>query len=160
MRHAALLQTDHNLGIPMSHSAADLINYDRYPITTPGAAREAVLNQVQAELDSQGCAVLKGFLTTEGIARAVAEADGVADQGHRSYSRTNPYFTAEDPSLADTDPRRHFFDRSNAFIPADNFRADGPLRTVFDSTGFDGFIRDAFENLRIVSSAMPILWQM
>lgn len=122
--------------------AEDLINYDRYPIATPGRLRDKILKAVRKALDAEGCAVLKGFLTPAGVAAAVAEADGVADKGHRSYSRTNAYFTADDPSLPTDDPRRRFFDRSNAFIPADSFRSDGALRTVFDSEGFDAFIRE------------------
>jgi len=84
-------------------------------------------------------------LKPTGVAEAVAEAEGVADQGHRSFSRTNAYFTADDPSLPTTDPRRRFFERSNAFIPADNFHSDGALRTVFDSDGFDEFIRECLQ---------------
>jgi hypothetical protein len=113
-----------------------------------GARRDAVLNDVRRALGARGCAVLKGFLRPEGVAAAVAEAHGVADRGHRSYSRTNPYFTAEDPSLRETDPRRRFFDRSNAFVPADNFKPDGALRTVFDSDGFDEFIRECLQEPR------------
>ena len=126
----------------MSFLPDDLIDYARYPIATDGAAREAVVASTQAALVENGCAVLKGFLTAKGVSAAVAEADSVADQGHRSYSRTNAYFTSDDPSLPIDDPRRRFFDRSNAFIPADNFASDGPLRTVFDSSGFDNFIRE------------------
>lgn len=129
----------------MPFAAKDLINLETYPIATPGPVRDAVLARVQGELAARGCAVLKGFLTPAGIAAAVAEAAGVADKGHRSYSRTNAYFTAEDPSLPETDPRRRFFDRSNAFIPADNFHGDGALRTVVDSAGFDDFIRECLQ---------------
>jgi hypothetical protein len=129
----------------MRLKAEDLIDFDTYPIATPGPLRDAILGRVHEALDLRGCAVLKGFLKPGGIAAAVAEADGVADQGHRSYSRTNAYFTAEDPSLPETDPRRKYFDRSNAFIPADNFRSDGALRTIFDSEGFDTFIRECFQ---------------
>ena len=129
----------------MQHAAHDLIDTARYPISRPGPDRDAILAQVRADLDQRGCAVLKGFLTPAGIAAAVAEAEAVADKGHRSYSRTNPYFTADDPGLPASDPRRQFFDRSNAFIPADNFGAQGALRTVFDSPGFDDFIRDCLQ---------------
>ncbi|WP_146344782.1 HalD/BesD family halogenase [Phaeobacter marinintestinus] len=121
------------------------IDFDRYPIAGDSAARDAILAQVRADLSRQGCAVLKGFLTPQGVAAAVAEADAVADKGHRSFSRTNAYFTAEDPSLPEADPRRMFFDRSNAFVAADNFAPNGPLRRVFDSDGFDDFIRDCLQ---------------
>ena len=129
----------------MKPAARDLINLDAYPIAMPGPLRDAVLAQVRGELAARGCAVLKGFLTPAGIAAAVAEADAVADRGHRSYSRTNAYFTADDPRLPEDDPRRRFFDRSNAFVPADNFRPDGALRTIVDSAGFDDFIRDCLQ---------------
>lgn len=129
----------------MSFAAADLIDLETYPIHKEGAAREAILARVRQELRARGCAVLKGFLRPEGIKATVAEAESVADQGHRSYSRTNAYFTKDDPSLAEGDPRRQFFDRSNAFIPADNFATTGALRTIFDTTGFDDFIRECLE---------------
>jgi len=132
-------------GKPMRHIAKDLIDYESYPISTLGPLRDAILDRVRGALELQGCAVLKSFLKPEGIAAAVAEAHGVADKGHRSYSRTNAYFTSEDFSLPESDPRRSFFDRSNAFIPADNFRSDGVLRTIFDSEGFDTFIRECLQ---------------
>ena len=123
----------------------DLIDLETYPVSTPGPLRDAVLTRVRDQLELRGCAVLKGFLTPIGIAAAVAEAGGVADKGHRSYSRTNAYFTADDPSLPETDPRRRFFDRSNAFVPADNFQPGGALRTIVDSEGFDAFIRECLQ---------------
>ena len=129
----------------MSTLAKDLINYDRYPIATSGLKRTAILADVQNSLKEQGCAVLKGFLKPMGIAAAVAEAEAAAKNGHRSFSRTNAYFTTDDPTLPQDDPRRQFFDRSNAFIPADNFAIDGTLRTVFDSLGFDEFVRQCLD---------------
>ena len=129
----------------MQKLAADLINYKQYPIAGHEPSRDRVVDEVRSALDESGCAVLKGFLTPAGVDAAVAEAEAVSDQGHRSYSRTNAYFTADDPDLLPNDPRRRFFDRSNAFISADNFSSGGTLRTVFDSEGFDEFIRDCLQ---------------
>ena len=129
----------------MNFSPNDLINYDRYPIATSNSKRDAVLADVRTSLKEQGCAVLKGFITPAGVAEAVAEAQSVAHLGHRSFSQTNAYFTADDPTLPADDPRRQFFDRSNSFIPADNFTSEGVLRTIFDSTGFDAFIRECLD---------------
>lgn len=122
-----------------------LIDYDRYPIREYSAARDAVVAKVRASLQSDGCAVLRGFLTPEAVARITQEVDQVADQGHRSFNKTNPYFTQDDPSLPETHPKRRFFERSNCFIPADNFATGGPLRQVHDSEGFDRFIQDCLE---------------
>lgn len=140
----------------MSCSAAELIDLDRYPIHRDGPTRDAVLGKVRADLARDGCAVLKGFLTDAGVAALRAEADGVSDKGHRSFNRTNVYFTKDDPSLPKDDPRRQFFDRSNAFIPADNFAKDGPLRQVHDFDGFDAFIGDCLQEKKFYRYADPL----
>lgn len=121
---------------------SQFINYDRYPIHQDGQERDAVVAAIRAQLDADGCAVVKGFMTAEGVLATTAEADGVAACAHKSFSRTNAYFSKDDPALDPSDPRRQFFERSNAFIPADNFAPEGPLRRIYDSAGFDRFIRD------------------
>ncbi|MGI3184307.1 HalD/BesD family halogenase [Nioella aestuarii] len=136
--------------------ADDLIDRERYPIHKDGPARDALLAKVRADLAQDGCAVIKGFLTQAGVAALTDEADSVADQGHRSYNRTNAYFTADNPDLPEDDPRRQFFDRSNAFIPADNFPKTGPLRVIHDSAGFDDFIRDCLQETRFFRYADPL----
>lgn len=140
------------MGLP----AEELIDLDRYPIDDRGAGRARLVQSVRTDLAHDGCAVLKGFITPAGVAALAAEAEGVRDKGHRSFARTNPYFTADDPSLPADDPRRAFFDRSNNFIAADNFRADGPLRSIHDFPAFDPFIRDCVEEDRFFRYADPL----
>ncbi|SLN34202.1 hypothetical protein PEL8287_01679 [Roseovarius litorisediminis] len=140
----------------MIQNEAHLINLDRYPIHRDCPERDAVLLQVRADLARDGCAVLKGFLTAEAIRALTAEAESVADKGHRSFSRTNAYFTTDNASLPEDDPRRQFFDRSNAFIPADNFAPDGPLRRVHDFDGFDRFIQECLQEENFYRYADPL----
>ncbi|WP_120500812.1 hypothetical protein [Roseovarius sp. EL26] len=140
----------------MSHHSHELINLARYPIDQDGPRRDKVLAHVRADLARDGCAVLKGFLSAKGVAALAAEADGVSDKGHKSFNRTNAYFTKDDPGLPEDDPRRQFYDRSNAFIPADNFAKDGPLRSVHDFIGFDDFIRDCLEETNFYRYADPL----
>lgn len=140
----------------MHVNGADLINLTRYPINIAGAKRDAVLAEARAALARDGCAVLKAFLTPAGVSALVAEADRVAEHAHRTFSRTNPYFTKDDPSLSAEDPRRRFFDRSNAFVPADNFAKSGPLRSIHDFEGFDGFIRDCLQEECFFRYADPL----
>jgi len=141
----------------MGFDARLLIDLGRYPVDRPGCdAYQKMLADVQRDLDQDGCAVLKGFLTEAAVAALTTEADGVADQGHKSFSRTNPYFTKDDPSLPEDHPARRFYDRSNAFIPADNFAAAGALRTVFDFPGFDPFIKAALRAEKFYRYADPL----
>ena len=140
----------------MGHRAYDLIDLERHPIHRDGPERAALLARVRADLSRDGCAVIKGFLTARGIAELTREAEGLADRGHRSFNRTNAYFTKDDPGLPAEDPRRRFFDRSNAFIAADYFRPEGPLRTVHDAEGFDRFIQDCLEEPNFHRYADPL----
>ncbi|WP_317626945.1 HalD/BesD family halogenase [Rhodalgimonas zhirmunskyi] len=115
-----------------------------------------MIERIRDDLARDGCAVVKSFLTEEGIAALTQEADRVSDKGHRSFSRTNAYFTQDDPSLPENDPRRQFFDRSNAFVAADNFAPEGPLRQVHDSAGFDGFIQECLQETAFYRYADPL----
>ena len=89
-------------------TAETLINLDAYPIHEDGPARDEVIEKVRADLAQDGCAVLKEFLTPTAIELITAEADDVHHLAHRSFGRTNPYFTKDDESLDAGDPRRRF----------------------------------------------------
>ncbi len=136
--------------------AEELINLDDYPIHKTGAARDAVIAHVRSELAQDGCAVLKNFLTPDAIDLITAEADAVHHHAHRSFNRTNAYFTQDDENLPKDDPRRRFFDRSNAFIPADHFQKDGPLRCIHDFPAFDPFVKDCLEEENFYRYADPL----
>jgi len=139
-----------------SHNANELINLARFPIDRQGPARDRLVAKVRAQLADDGCAILKGFLTPLAVTLLAQEADSVADEAHRSFNRTNPYFTEDDPSLDPSDARRRFFDRSNAFIPADNFGSCGPLRTIHDFPDFDPFIKACLEQEAFYRYADPL----
>lgn len=140
----------------MGHQPASHINLSLYPIQCDSPERDAIVAKVRRDLACDGCAVLKGFLTPEGIEALRLEADSVAETGHRSFSRTNAYFTKDDPTLPMDDPRRQYFDRSNAFIPADNFAKEGALRSVHDFNGFDFFIKDCLQQDKFYRYADPL----
>ena len=105
-----------------------LVDTTRYPLHLRGPEREHLLAELQGQLDTVGCAVLKQFIRPEHLPALVAECDRVAPHGHRNFNRTNPYFTQDHPEYADSHPLRRFYDRSNAFVPADHFGSDSALR--------------------------------
>ncbi|MTI03538.1 2OG-Fe(II) oxygenase [Roseibium sp. RKSG952] len=122
----------------------DLVDLGRYPIDRPDSpAYDRMIEDLKRELDQDGCAVLPGFVHETGIELLLQEADTVAPKAHRSFNRTNAYFTKDDPRFGIAHPIRRFYDRSNAFVPADNFPASGPLRRIYEFEGFLPFIREA-----------------
>jgi hypothetical protein len=112
--------------------ATSTIDLERYPIQAPESdAYLSLFNAVQTALEKDGCAVLKGFIKPEALPRLVAEADSASAFAYRSFNRTNAYFSQDDPALPESHPKRRFYDRSNAFIPADNFGSGSILRAVY-----------------------------
>ncbi len=140
----------------MPPNPADYVDLHRYPIHAAGAARDALIHRLRGDLNADGCAILKGFIRTERMADLVAEGDTVAPSGHRSYNRTNPYFTQDHPALPENHPLRRFYDRSNAFVPADNFSTDSILRAIYEWPVFSPFVRDALEQENFHPYADPL----
>lgn len=143
--------------MPQSPEPKHYIDLDRYPIHKLGTKTyRAALDQVRDELKDDGCAILKGFVHAERMPELVAEGDRVAPAAHRSFSRTNVYFTKDDTSLPAEHPVRRFYDRSNAFVPADNFGADSILRAIYDWPPFGQFIQATIEEERFYRYADPL----
>jgi len=140
----------------MPPNASDLVDLDRYPINEPGPRRDAVIAEARAAIDAVGCAVLKGFVRAECLPAIVAECDRVAHFGHRNFNRTNPYFTAIPPDLPDSHPLRRFYERSNAFVPADNFGDDSIIRAIYEWPAFAPFIQEVLEEPSFFRYADPL----
>jgi len=137
--------------------AEDFIDLERYPIAAPGSpAHGAMMANLHAALGSDGCAVLKGFVRPERIGALAAEADRVAPAAHRSFNRTNAYFTVDDPALAPEHPKRRYYDRSNAFVPADNLGAESILRAIYAWPAFSPFVQAALEQEHFFPYADPL----
>ena len=140
----------------MPPNASDLVDLDRYPINEPGPRRDAVIAEARAAIDAVGCAVLKGFVRAECVPAIVAECDRTAQYGHRNFNRTNPYFTADRDDLPASHPLRRFYDRSNAFVPADHFGDDSLLRALYEWPVFAPFIQQALGEARFYRYADPL----
>lgn len=141
----------------MSVDQSNLIDLDRYPIHLPSSHEyRELLAQTQAQLNDDGCAVLRGFVPAERIAVLADEADSVADLGHRSFNKTNVYFTRDNPDYPENHPLRRFFDRSNSFVPADNFGVDSRLRNIYEWRHFSTFVQQALAEERFFRYADPL----
>ncbi len=141
----------------MAVDVLDLVDVDRYPVHLPAAdAYLALLAEIQAQLNDDGCAVLRGFVRADCIADLVEEADRVADKGHRSFNRTNVYFTRDNPDYPQDHPLRRFYDRSNSFVPADNFGADSCIRNIYEWPWFSAFVQQALNQDRFFRYADPL----
>lgn len=141
---------------PATPVAGDYVDLERYPIDRPGPARDAAVASARRSIETDGCAVLKGFVRAERVAELVTECDRTAPFGHRNFNRTNPYFTADRDDLPASHPLRRFFDRSNAFVPADHFGPGSILRAIYEWQPFGEFIQAALGEEHFFPYADPL----
>ena len=137
-------------------SASDYIDLTRYPIDEVGSARKALIKESNLAIQNDGCVVLKGFVRQELVSELVAECDRVERHGHRNFTRTNPYFLSDREDLPTSHPLRRFYDRSNAFVPADNFGSESILRTIFNWSAFSPFIKEVLGEEKFFPYADPL----
>ncbi len=140
----------------MNITVGEFVDLERYPLDHQGPERDAVVGRARAALDAVGCAGLKGCIRAERLGELVVECDRVACHGHRNSSRTNPYFTRDRPELPPHHPLRRFYERSNAFVPADNFAAESILRAIYDWSAFAPFVQEALGEQNFFRYADPL----
>ncbi len=136
--------------------ASEYVDLIKYPIHEVGTARKALINESNLAIKDDGCVVLKGFIKQERISELVAECDRVESQGHRNFTRTNPYFLSDREDLPLTHPLRRFYDRSNAFVPADNFGSESILRAIFEWPAFSPFVKEVLGEENFFPYADPL----
>ena len=136
--------------------ASEYVDLIKYPIHEVGPARKALIDESNLAIKDDGCVVLKGFIKQERISELVAECDRVESQGHRNFTRTNPYFLSDREDLPLTHPLRRFYDRSNAFVPADNFGSESILRAIFDWPAFSPFVKEVLGEEKFFPYADPL----
>jgi len=133
-----------------------LINSARYSLALGDARCDEVIKQARASLAATGCAVLSEFLRADMLKALVDECDRVAVHAHRNFNRTNVYFSADDSSLPQEHPIRQFYERSNAFVPADNLDHTSWLRALYEWPSFTAFIKEILQEDHFYRYADPL----
>ena len=98
-----------------------IIDHERYPIDdSSNTKRQAVIDQVRAELNEDGCAVIRNFFSETGLQSLLDEATERKAQTYYSPSKLcNVYLNDGDPAFPEDHPINVFIPRTNGFITAD-----------------------------------------
>jgi len=99
----------------------NIIDHQRYPIDEPGnPQRQAIVEQVRAQLATDGCAVIRNFFSEVGLEALLAEANERKPQTYYSPSKQcNVYLNDGNPDFPRDHPLNFFMPRTNGFITAD-----------------------------------------
>ena len=60
------------------------INLHNYPINQPSEKLDLIINKARSDLETDGCAILRGFLSNIGVKELIKEADAAAKKAHHS----------------------------------------------------------------------------
>lgn len=135
---------------------SDLVNTDIYPLHLDESAELLKLIQyARKELSEDGCCVLRGFLKTEALEKAEKESEEVAKKTFFSHRKVNTYFTEDDPTLPENDPRRIFMDRTSGFVTRDMISPDKVIHRVYVSPMMKRFIAACLEEEIVYEYADP-----
>ncbi len=124
-----------------------LINADRYAIADRHSDRRAVaIANVRAELAADGCSVLRGFFSEDGLRQLQVEAQARTHLAHySSKGRANVYLNDGNPDRPEDHPQNIFLERTNGFVPADSFDATTASQQLFDWPPLTDFIADCLD---------------
>jgi hypothetical protein len=139
----------------------DLLDSDRYPLDrldTPDGL--AFLEACRRELAEEQALALPGFVTPQALAEMLAEAQLAKPSGHRMDGRYTAYSddmsAADDPALAEDDPRRLRLPASHRFVAGDRISEDSPLRRVYQDARLIALLVAALEVPELHPLADPL----
>ncbi|WP_144149228.1 hypothetical protein [Paraburkholderia sp. BCC1884] len=134
----------------------DIVNTDRYPLHEPeNPALRDLVAACRAQLAATGSAVLHDFLRPEALERAQLEGRALAAKTYFSTRKVNAYFTADDPALPASDPRRMFMDRTSGFVTRDLIPADAIVHRIYVAQSMKRFIAACLDEARVWEYADP-----
>lgn len=122
---------------------ASPIDHDLYPVhERENGAYAALVRDVRAALDDDGCAVLRGFVRPDALEKMTAEAAARSHHAHFDRRYTNPYSGDDDPSLPESHPQRVFQERTNGFVAGDCLEPETTLRALYHDDGLRNMVAD------------------
>ncbi|NBB84181.1 MAG: hypothetical protein GVY28_12355 [Alphaproteobacteria bacterium] len=136
-----------------SDSVVDLA---RHPVDRlDGPDGRALVDRARRALDAEGCAVLKGFVRPDVLAAMTEETLALSPAAHFNRTHTNPYSSADDPTLPEGDPRRVFLERTNGFVAGDRIGSETMLRRLYHDPAVQAFVAAAMGVDRLHEYADP-----
>ncbi len=120
------------------------INTEVCPIYDLGdPKRQLVIDQIRAELDNDGCAIIRNFFSHAGLQLLLAEAEQRKDRAYYSPNKMcNVYLGDGDVELPDDHPRNIFLPRTNGFVTADLLGEETVSRQLYYWNPLRRFLAD------------------
>ncbi|MFT5811300.1 MAG: hypothetical protein ACI9KM_002069 [Rubritalea sp.] len=130
--------------MPQSLSCHAIIDHATYPIDDiEHPKRQQVIEQIQAQLAIDGCAVVRNFFSPEGLDLLLSEAiERKPDAYYSPKKDCNVYLGDRDDDYPTDHARNIFMPRTNGFVRADTFDDDSASRQLYYWAPLKQFLAD------------------
>lgn len=159
---AATAPQPHSLCTPSAFAAAEIrldefIDLSQFPIHDLNhPARKELIENCRHEIAEDGCVVIPKFIKPSATSAMKEESIRLLPLANQTESRTNPYFSKDDPSLPKTHPQRFFEARTSSYINSDLLEPQSLLRKIYDSDVLLHFISECLNIAPIYRWADPL----
>ena len=119
----------------------ELVDLERFPITDLDSpkARE-VIEQARQEVTAIGAAELSGFVTPDGVAALVRDAESLAERAHPSGGMGTAYLETPSDEWPADHPRKHLMKYGVRAVGYDVIPRTSPLRQLYEHPAVTKFI--------------------
>lgn len=140
-----------------SCSAADLIDYARYPIDQLNHPNsQAVINQCRKELREQRVCVVHGFLNSKALNHLAEEAAAVAPQGYQRPGLRTCYVLSEpEPGWPEDHPRRRMLVHKTHIVAYDQIQGWTAIDRLYRWAPLRGFLAAILGKPKLYLHACP-----
>jgi len=135
---------------------AEIINFEKYPITGPDRSGRGVVERCRAELAEDGACQLDGFMRPAATQAVLAEAEVLSGKAFRTDATHNAYFTKVTARLTDEDPRAVRVRSSKRALGFNYCGTSSPLRILYEWDGLVAFLKDVLELPDLYHDADPV----
>jgi len=119
----------------------DFVDLEHFPISDLNSPRgQAVVTEARAQVASLGAAELSGFVTPEGVAALVQDAEALAERAHPSGGMGTAYLETPSDEWPADHPRRHRMKFGVRAVGYDIIPRTSPLRQLYEHPLVTNFI--------------------
>ncbi|MEX2489309.1 MAG: hypothetical protein WD356_07245 [Pseudomonadales bacterium] len=138
-------------------NALDIVDLDRYPIQHSEDPRlQRVIKRAHADLDSDGCAVIPGFVRPDLHQTLCEETTTLAPKATFSEEPYTPYGTLADNSFPHGHPRRAAYRTTIGNVGKDQIPEQTLIKRLYYSDLFKEFLAACLKADKIYEFADPI----
>jgi hypothetical protein len=136
----------------------DIIDYANFPLDQPDSqAYCKAVQQVRVGLAADGCSVIKNFLSAQGLAAILGEAEERKAKAYYAPKKIcNIYLGQGNREEANDHPQNHFMERTNGFITSDLLGEGTAAHSLYHWPPLRKFLADCLGKDELFIYADPV----